>query len=483
MSLIVTEYTTLEDYLNSLRSPILQRSAPNFDTLDTPPPLVDIPETPITCDTDSPPRIQEQSAAIGYSPLQQRTSAIDSDIDEPHCSYPPGNRSRSSVYRSGDESCHPERSVSNSMYGLTSFTNGPAVSEDLVQQALAASRKATEKLNDALIARSSTLAMHAQSYSSCETVIGPQDVYGRREKRQASISVSSLVNEEARDSLSVSHLSIQSSSPTDLDSRHSRPILPALHIGEPSQLPSRKRHDSTTSTPTLSSLTNNRRDGRSFVNMPRLNSHHSQSSTSTRHSPEFRQTLPPLEVALNSSSIHTTLPEMSSTLSRSSSTQQQHQALSPGVWSYSTPIQAPSPQRLPRIPSTWRMDSHGSNDSNNSVISDQLSGISSASLSTPATGPSPPPSYGQQSISDVDSLDSESLVEGIDHIGQADGVTNAHGYQCSWPGCNSPLFQTQYLLNSHQNVHSNQRPHFCPVEGCPRGPGGQGFKRKNEMIR
>lgn len=37
--------------------------------------------------------------------------------------------------------------------------------------------------------------------------------------------------------------------------------------------------------------------------------------------------------------------------------------------------------------------------------------------------------------------------------------------------------------SSHANVHSQTRPHFCPVRGCPRSEGGKGFKRKNEMIR
>ncbi|KAL3457052.1 hypothetical protein BJX64DRAFT_27855 [Aspergillus heterothallicus] len=56
-------------------------------------------------------------------------------------------------------------------------------------------------------------------------------------------------------------------------------------------------------------------------------------------------------------------------------------------------------------------------------------------------------------------------------------------FKCDHPGCNAAPFQTQYLLNSHANVHSQDRPHFCPIEGCTRGPGGKGFKRKNEMIR
>lgn len=56
-------------------------------------------------------------------------------------------------------------------------------------------------------------------------------------------------------------------------------------------------------------------------------------------------------------------------------------------------------------------------------------------------------------------------------------------YPCEFQGCKAPPFQTQYLLNSHANVHSQARPHYCPVRGCSRSEGGKGFKRKNEMIR
>ena len=37
--------------------------------------------------------------------------------------------------------------------------------------------------------------------------------------------------------------------------------------------------------------------------------------------------------------------------------------------------------------------------------------------------------------------------------------------------------------SSHANVHSQIRPHYCPVKTCNRSEGGKGFKRKNEMIR
>lgn len=71
-------------------------------------------------------------------------------------------------------------------------------------------------------------------------------------------------------------------------------------------------------------------------------------------------------------------------------------------------------------------------------------------------------------------------------------------FKCDYPGCTATPFQTQYLLkyisssksliltnerSAHTNVHSSNRPHYCPVADCPRGEGGKGFKRKNEMIR
>lgn len=76
------------------------------------------------------------------------------------------------------------------------------------------------------------------------------------------------------------------------------------------------------------------------------------------------------------------------------------------------------------------------------------------------------------------------IPSGINRM-SIDGITNPQfgGFQCTFPGCTAQPFQTQYLLNSHANVHSSNRPHFCPVHGCPRSEGGKGFKRKNEMIR
>lgn len=66
---------------------------------------------------------------------------------------------------------------------------------------------------------------------------------------------------------------------------------------------------------------------------------------------------------------------------------------------------------------------------------------------------------------------------------RGNGALAGGGFKCEYGGCKAPPFQTQYLLNSHANVHSSARPHYCPVKGCARGEGGKGFKRKNEMIR
>jgi hypothetical protein len=66
-----------------------------------------------------------------------------------------------------------------------------------------------------------------------------------------------------------------------------------------------------------------------------------------------------------------------------------------------------------------------------------------------------------------------------------DGITHPQNgaFRCQYAGCLAAPFSTQYLLNSHANVHSSNRPHYCNVKDCPRSEGGKGFKRKNEMIR
>jgi len=97
----------------------------------------------------------------------------------------------------------------------------------------------------------------------------------------------------------------------------------------------------------------------------------------------------------------------------------------------------------------------------------------------PSNGPSFPTRNNTGQSSDPGS---ESTISGAERM-SIDGLTTPGVFHCPWANCTAAPFQTQYLLNSHANVHSSARPHFCPVKGCPRSEGGKGFKRKNEMIR
>jgi len=69
---------------------------------------------------------------------------------------------------------------------------------------------------------------------------------------------------------------------------------------------------------------------------------------------------------------------------------------------------------------------------------------------------------------------------------------------CEQPGCDAEPMWTQQLLeyvpqpmpvtcankySSHVKTHYLRRLHYCPVSSCSRSEGGEGFKRKVEMIR
>lgn len=92
--------------------------------------------------------------------------------------------------------------------------------------------------------------------------------------------------------------------------------------------------------------------------------------------------------------------------------------------------------------------------------------------------------YSSGSNADTPNADGSTPATSITERMSIDNMTNPVGaFICTVQGCMAPPFQTQYLLNSHANVHSSARPHYCSVKGCPRSEGGKGFKRKNEMIR
>lgn len=139
----------------------------------------------------------------------------------------------------------------------------------------------------------------------------------------------------------------------------------------------------------------------------------------------------------------------------------------------SPPVSSPSEayQRSFPSPSSLASSPYGqasSGSSHRSPAEYHISNVSNKSLQPAYALTSPPAAI--MSVADRMSID---------------GITNPQvgGYKCTFDGCTAAPFQTQYLLNSHTNVHSSARPHYCPVKGCPRAEGGKGFKRKNEMIR
>lgn len=57
-------------------------------------------------------------------------------------------------------------------------------------------------------------------------------------------------------------------------------------------------------------------------------------------------------------------------------------------------------------------------------------------------------------------------------------------YHCTFEGCKAAPFQTQYLLNSHSDTHTQDQLYRCPVKGCRVSESGTGgFRRKNHLIR
>ena len=145
----------------------------------------------------------------------------------------------------------------------------------------------------------------------------------------------------------------------------------------------------------------------------------------------------------------------------------------------STPVHASPPVSpngtLPRglpsprsIPATSPYSSFGPSPAHHRTATEYSSSADGQTPSTDISAPTP----------------ATTTSSAVDRM-NIDGITNPTGslYVCNYSGCTAPPFQTQYLLNSHANVHSSARPHYCPVQGCPRSEGGKGFKRKNEMIR
>ncbi len=205
--------------------------------------------------------------------------------------------------------------------------------------------------------------------------------------------------------------------------------------------------------------------------------------SSVAGSPEPRQTLPSL------STLTTALTDSGTSFSANSPS---FTRPSPGQMSQygPSPQSGMSPPSLPICPSFWRTSTR---EGSTSTPSDYAIVSASGSVSTPASSilqQSPAASYPTPIRTSTDHVRIDSSVEQVlspesedQEVNEVDGPFSSSSYKCIIPDCTAAPFQTQYLLNSHMNVHSEARPHFCSVKNCPRGPGGQGFKRKNEMIR
>ena len=206
------------------------------------------------------------------------------------------------------------------------------------------------------------------------------------------------------------------------------------------------------------------------------------------HSPEGSQSLPSLQTTLSGLSdpglnaIHAPSPYAPSSghspqFIRHSTFSSQSTGPSPGTYSHPSPgMSPPGYQGHPSHPSYWRR----------APTDGSMSTPSTHEAPTPASasGPSPAQSYPTPNIQDHrGSVEGSSTPQLLNGPLPPNGPFTSSTFKCTYSGCTAPPFQTQYLLNSHANVHSSNRPHFCPVADCPRGPGGKGFKRKNEMIR
>lgn len=216
--------------------------------------------------------------------------------------------------------------------------------------------------------------------------------------------------------------------------------------------------------------------------------------TSTRSPEATGPTLPSLKTALSMNetsssgiSYHSAASAHSPSMPRPSPGQHMS-GYGPSPASYTQPspsINGMSPPSMPTHRSYgWPHPPARDGSQSTTTPSEYTSNHSQSTPSSAITNPSPVNSY-----STPNSAHQRQDSEGTPHANGGSPASNGNGtsatnsFKCVYPGCTSSSFQTQYLLNSHANVHSSSRPHFCPVAGCLRGPAGKGFKRKNEMIR
>jgi hypothetical protein len=205
--------------------------------------------------------------------------------------------------------------------------------------------------------------------------------------------------------------------------------------------------------------------------------------SASTHSPDGTQSLPSLKTTL-SQIADTPIPEAPNGASPFSQNSVQspnlarshHVAGNPGpsprMYSNPSPasskdITSMSPPGCPNYPNYWRSTPKEGSFST-------ASPASAAGLNQVTSYPTP---------KDIVSPESSTSPQTLNGTLSASEPFTSTAFKCTHPGCTAQPFQTQYLLNSHANVHSSSRPHYCPIKTCSRSFGGKGFKRKNEMIR
>jgi hypothetical protein len=209
-------------------------------------------------------------------------------------------------------------------------------------------------------------------------------------------------------------------------------------------------------------------------------------STST-HSPDGIQSLPSLQTALGQIVDTPTIAETPNGLSPFSQNPSQSPTMTrspyvtgnagPSPGAYSQPSPASSKDMTSMSPPGY--PSH----SGHQTYWRNASKEGSFSTTSPVAVPGLAPVTAYPTPKDIASPESATTPQALNGPLSANGPFTSSTFKCTHPGCTAQPFQTQYLLNSHANVHSSSRPHYCPVKSCARSFGGRGFKRKNEMIR
>lgn len=480
----LSNYETIDWHVQSERDqkdPPLRRAEPRSTPLDTPPPLVDAPDDLTQVRPSWTDAILINQLGPGYDPDIAHRAGIELCCDKPEPSVED---------RAPDSSYEPSSMIPQH---LQEDGRNTSDHQSLAAQALTAPRRASEKLNDAMRSQqpNQTVQPHGFDYHAHMADASHHSSHAGRDKKRVSISITSLTNDEASDTLEVASLSIQGS-PVNQQvnvARCRNPPLPPLSLCRAGFSPTTPQPDSIAQSPALSKYAISPREGDPSQTLAKIQS---QSSPPSAHGvpAEHNQTLPSLEKALSAvTDMPSSYADPGSAISRPSPNHPSPFDRSPPTFSQTSTVAPLSPPRFSSNPSFWLPMSQNSSGSH---MSEHASAPGSNSASTPASsGPLHSPSH-STATPQYPRSEHESSSSEMTPMGNPEGPPDAsaqrsgnapQGYPCTWPDCTAQPFQTEYLLKSHTNVHSTTRTHFCPVKGCPRGHGGQGFKRKNEMIR